>query len=339
MNKDYEVLPVIHANLVRDVMDEKYFAVSKENLVKDVITGFRNYIPESEETRIYYIYVTDSKGRLSGVISLGDLLNAKGDQEVSKIMKEDVASLKGNEDVEIAARKMAKMRYRALPVVGRSSKLLGVVRSEEMLNVIEEEATEDIFKSAGMVFADEELSRSQVILKSSPSKILKIRIPWLLIALAGGLLAGFVIEGFEETLGAVIALAFFLPVVMDTGGNVGTQSSTIFVRGLALGQIDEKNIFKSFATEGKIGILIGLALGVPGGLFAYIWQGIFELGIVVFLTLLTVSFVASTIGYAIPWISVKLGYDPAAVSDPVITTIKDITGLVIYFGLAAIFLL
>ncbi|WP_048815471.1 magnesium transporter [Methanosalsum zhilinae] len=335
MDEDYDT---IHANLVKDVMDEIYFAVNEENTIEDTISQFRHYRPEAEETTIYYVYVTDNDGHLIGVMSLRDLLNARGDIPVSRVMKTSIITLKEDEDVEIAAREMSDLPYRALPVVNWDDRLVGVVRSEEMLDVVEEEASEDIFKSAGMVFSDAEVSRSYAILESSAFDILRIRLPWLMFALAGGLIAGVVIEGYEATLGTVIALAFFLPVIMDMGGNVGTQASTIFVRGLAVGHIDDKNAIRHFISEGKVGLMIGLVVGIIGGLVAYLWQGMIELAIVIFLTLLSVCLLASIIGFIIPWIVNKVGYDPAAVSDPMITTVKDVTALIIYFGLAALFI-
>ncbi|MEM4782548.1 MAG: magnesium transporter [Halalkalicoccus sp.] len=185
---------------------------------------------------------------------------------------------------------------------------------------------------------DAEQVRSDLVLGSSIPRILWIRLPWLIVALVGGLAAGGVIEAFEDTLEAVVALAFFVPVIMDMGGNVGTQASTIFVRGLALGQIDDKTALKYTAREGLVGLIIGVIIGGIGGLFAVWWQGIPELGIVVFVGLVTVCVVASVVGYVIPWIAHKLGFDPAAASVPLITTVKDITALVIYFWLASILL-
>ncbi len=334
--EEKEVEKNIHADHVRDLMDEIYFAIDKDSNVDETIFKFRNYEPESEETSIYYIYVVNDNGQLIGVVSLRDLLNAKGSLPVSAIMKTHVFSMDESEDIEIVARKMSDMPYSALPVIDSNYRLIGIIRAEDMLDVVEEEASEDIFKSAGMFFSDKEVSRSHTILTSSTMGILKIRLPWLLFALAGGLIAGVVIEGFEDSLTTVIALAFFLPVIMDMGGNVGTQASTIFVRGLAVGHIDDRNAIKHFISEGKVGSMIGLIVGTFGAIIAYIWQGMIELALVIFLTLMIVSIIASTIGFGVPWIVNKFGHDPAAVSDPMITTIKDVTGLLIYFGLAAL---
>jgi len=245
-------------------------------------------------------------------------------------------------DPEVAAAEIANEEFPALPVIDEEGVLVGVLRTDDMIDVVEEEATEDILKSAGFSFADVEQARSTAILESSIPRILRLRLPWLIVALAGGLLAGGVIEAYEDTLEAVVALAFFVPVIMDMGGNVGTQASTIFVRGLALGQIDDRNAMRHFAREGVIGLLIGLIIGSIGAAAAFIWQRdeahAPELALVVFVGLVSVCVVASVVGYVIPWAMNKLGFDPAAASDPLITTVKDVTALLIYFGLAAVLL-
>ncbi|ELY67886.1 MgtE integral membrane protein [Natronobacterium gregoryi SP2] len=184
--------------------------------------------------------------------------------------------------------------------------------------------------------ADAETTRSDIVLTSSLPKKLWLRLPWLLVALAGGLLAGGVIGGAEGSLEAaeIALLAIFVPVIMDMGGNVGTQASTIFVRGLALGHIDDKNVLTHLARESVLGLVIGLIIGTIAAGIAMVWHGEPMLSLVLFTALVTVCLVASTFGYLIPWLAHKLGFDPAAVSDPVVTTFKDITAVVIYFGLA-----
>ncbi|EMA36352.1 magnesium transporter [Halobiforma nitratireducens] len=188
----------------------------------------------------------------------------------------------------------------------------------------------------GRNVADAEATRSDIVLTSSLPKKLWLRLPWLLVALAGGLLAGGVIGGAEGSLEAaeIALLAIFVPVIMDMGGNVGTQASTIFVRGLALGHIDDKNVLKHLARESLLGLAIGLIIGTIAAGIAMVWHGEPMLSIVLFTALVTVCLVASTFGYLIPWAAHKLGFDPAAVSDPVVTTFKDLTAVVIYFGLA-----
>ncbi len=333
-----------HADRVGEITDEEYVAVTQETFVGPAIEEFRDFEPVSDETTIYYLYVTDNAGRLVGVMSLRELLNAPEDDVVEAHMVTDAVTINADADPEWAADEIAERDFPAMPVVDDDGVLVGVLRTDNMIEVVEEEATEDILKSAGFSFADVEQSRSSAILESSIPKILRLRLPWLVVALAGGLLAGGVIEQFEDTLEAVVALAFFVPVIMDMGGNVGTQASTIFVRGLALGHIDDRNAMRHFTREGVIGLLIGLIIGGIGALAAYGWRtwagdpNAGTISVVVFIALVSVCVVASVVGYVIPWLMNKLGFDPAAASDPLITTVKDVTALVIYFGLAAVLL-
>ena len=332
----------IHADEVGEVADDEYVAVLDDEFVGVAIDRFRAFEPKDEEATVYYLYVVDEGDRLVGVMSLRELLNAPEDSLVSDHMATDLFTITESADPELAARELADVDLPALPVIDDRGRLVGIIRTEEMLDVVEEEASEDILKSAGFTFTDVEASRSSAILESSITRILRLRMPWLLVALAGGLLAGGVIEAYEDTLEAVVALAFFVPVIMDMGGNVGTQASTIFVRGLALGHIDDRNAVRHFLREGLIGTLIGLMIGAVGALAAYVWQRneeyAFELALTVFVGLLVVCIVASVVGYIIPWVMHKIGFDPAAASDPLITTVKDVTALLIYFGLAAILL-
>lgn len=169
-------------------------------------------------------------------------------------------------------------------------------------------------------------------------EIWKVRIPFLIITLIGGIMAGLVIETFEETLEAVTAVALFIPVVMDMGGNVGTQSSTIFTRALILGQINLNKFWRHLLKEVSIGLSMGVILGTMAGVIAHFWQGIEGLGIVVALALTITITIATLLGYLVPYVLVKLGFDQAAGSDPIITTIKDISGLMVYFILVRHFL-
>ncbi|WIV68620.1 magnesium transporter [Natrialbaceae archaeon AArc-T1-2] len=331
-----------HADRVAEIADDEYVAVTQDTFVEMAIEEFRKFDPVSDETTVYYLYVTDNYGRLVGVMSLRELLNVPEDDVVEDHMETDLYTIDADADPEFAVDEIVERDFPAMPVVDDEGVLVGVLRTDDMIEVVEEEATEDILKSAGFSFADVEETRSSLILESSITRILRLRLPWLIVALAGGLLAGGVIEAYEDTLEAVVALAFFVPVIMDMGGNVGTQASTIFVRGLALGHIDDRNAMKHFAREGVIGLLIGLIIGGIGAGAAYVWQMdepyAVELATVVFVGLVAVCVVASVVGYVIPWLMNKLGFDPAAASDPLITTVKDVTALLIYFGLAAVLL-
>lgn len=328
--------------IIRPVVSEEYIAVDDDAFVEDAVEKMRSFSPRDDATTVYYVYVTDENDQLVGVVSTRQLLNAEPDTVVSELMESDVIDVKIDDDPEDVANLIRETDFPALPAVD-NGKLVGVIRADDIVDVMEEEATEDMFKRAG--FAGIEADRSLDVLESSIGRILQLRLPWLIVALAGGLLAALVIGGYEEELEAVTALAFFIPVIMDMGGNVGTQASTIFVRGLAVGHIDDRNAMRHFAREGLIGGVIGLIVGFLGAAGAYLWQGVYagndfapELTLVVFVSLVAVCVIASVVGYVIPWIIHKLGYDPAAASDPLITTVKDVTALIIYFSLAAFLL-
>ena len=335
-----------HHQTVGEVATEEYVAVEETTTVEAAIDRFQAFDPTDDDATIYYIYVTDGQGRLTGVLSFREALNADNDTPVSAVMVSEPVALNAELDVEAAARQIRELEFPALPVTKSDGTLVGIARADDMVSIVEEEATEDIFKSAGFTFADVESARSEAILESSIAKILRLRLPWLLVALAGGLMAGLVIEGFEDTLEAVIVLGFFIPVIMDMGGNVGTQASTIFVRGLALGHIDDKNATKHFWRETKVGLAIGTIIGAVGAAAAYLWLVFLRgepgdagtIAFVLFVSLVAVCTIASLVGYVIPWLANKAGYDPAAVSDPLVTTVKDVTALVIYFGLATVLL-
>ncbi len=293
----------------------------------------------------YAAYVVTDEGHLRGVISLRELLSADKEALVEELMRTEPATAHVDEDQEEVAQTIERYDILAVPVLDGMGRIVGVVTHDDVLDVATEEATEDILKGAGISFTGVEESRSAAILQSSIPRILGLRLPWLFIALAGGMMAGGIIEAYEDTLAAVVALAFFVPVIMDMGGNVGTQASTIFIRGLALGHIDDENAMRYFAREGLIGLFIGCVVGSMGAAIAYAWQGLWrgeeyapQLAIVVFLGLVSVCVVAAVVGYIIPWIMNKLGFDPAAASNPLITTVKDFSALLIYFGLATLFL-
>ncbi len=281
-----------------------------------------------------YAYVVDSKGGLSGVASLRDLLLSDGRTPVSELMHTSVVSVEADTDQEEAARLLEEYDFAALPVVDSEGRMVGIITHDDILDVVEEEATEDIYRKGGLSISDLEMVRSERLLQASLLNVLRVRFPWLLFVLVGGLVAGMVIGRFEATLEAVVGLAFFIPVIMDMGGNVGTQASTIFVRGLILGHIEPQRVVRYILREMASGLTMGGITGVAAGAVAALWQGDIRIGLVVFLALTLTCGIASLVGFGFPWLLHRMGFDPAAASDPLITTVKDITGLIIYFTLA-----
>lgn len=333
---------------VGDVMSDGYVAVPADTSIEAATDRFREYAPDDPtQTTIYYTYVVDDDERLVGVASLREMLSAPDDDPISSIMAEEVVSFHETADAEQAAMDVADLHYPAVPIIDHDGRLVGVVRSDTLVDVMEAESSEDMLRMQGMNLpklkssdlTDVEEQRSRIMLDASVWEILRIRVPWLLVALIGGFMAGGVIGVYEETLETVVILAFFIPVVMDMGGNVGTQSSTIFIRGVVLGHIDKSNVVKRIMKETVLGGVIGLMVGAVAAIVAFLWIGRADIAYVVFGSMLGTSVVAALVGFVIPWLVYLIGQDPAAASNPIVTTIKDVSGLLIYFGLATLLVL
>jgi len=319
------------------IMTPEYVSLRDNMTVQNALDKIRKVSPEKET--IYYCYVTDDTRNLKGVVSLKDLVINNPDVSISAIMETDLVVSQTHDDQEQVARMIQDHDLLAVPVVDREKRLVGIVTVDDAMDIIQEEATEDIFLKAGLGHIQSaDIARSFDLVKGSVPKALRARLPYLAITFVGGLLAGGVIGAFEEALQSVVFLAFFIPVIMDMGGNVGTQSSTIFTRGLLLGHINMNQFFHQMWRETKVGASMGFMLGILGGIFAVIWQGFIEIGYVVGLSLFFTITLATIVGFVVPYTLTKLGLDQAAGADPIITTIKDMTGLVIYFATASFFL-
>ena len=288
----------------------------------------------SKET-IYTLYVTSDHKRLEGVISLRELLTADPGEKVAAIMSPRVISVTTTDDQEQVARTLQELDLLALPVVDNENRIVGIVTIDDAIDILEEEVTEDIYKQAGLsTVTSSEETRSDVLVNGSFWQIWKVRLPFLFITVVAGLLAGLVIEGFEEALESVVAVAIFIPLIMDMGGNVGTQSSTVFARGVVLGHIEMGRFWRHLGKELAVGASMGVLIGVIAGFAAALWQGMPMLGLAVGIALLCAISLASLLGFLVPFILLRVGADHAAGSAPIITSIKDIAGLLIYFGVA-----
>ena len=319
------------------IMNPDYVRVRRGTTVEEAVDKLRAMKEEREN--IYNLYVTDETRILEGVINLDDLVLAEPDAPVEEIMNDEPIMIDTDLDQEEAARIMQEQDLLDVPVVDHENRLVGIITIDDAAEIMEQETTEDIFEMAGLdTLKADEAVKSRTMIEGSLMDIWKVRIPFLLIALAGGLMAGAVVDGFEETLEAIAAVAVFIPVIMDMGGNVGTQSSTIFSRALALGQINIRRFARYFLKEISVGATMGTMLGVLAGIIAHFWQGIPRFGLTVGISLALTVTIASSLGFFIPFVLYKLDLDQAAGSDPVITTIKDITGLLIYFSLVNLFM-
>ncbi|UMZ74953.1 magnesium transporter [Natranaerofaba carboxydovora] len=319
------------------IMTPEYISIKKEMTASEALKRIKERGGEKET--VYILYVTDNKRKLEGVVSLRELVMAEDEQKVEGIMSTDITHVVTDTHQERAARVLKEHDLLAVPVVDHEDRLVGIITIDDAMDILEEETTEEIFDKAGLsIFADTETSRSYKLIEGSIFERWKVRLPFLVITLIGGMLAGLVIEGFEESLEAIAALAVFIPVVMDTGGNVGTQSSTIFTRALVLGHINMKRFYKHWFKEIATGFTMGVILGTAAGIIAHLWQGINGLGLAIGVSMTLTMTIATSLGFLIPFILVKLNFDAAAGADPFITTIKDITGLFIYFTSVSIFL-
>jgi magnesium transporter len=313
------------------LMTTEYISLPADIPVEEAITRLREIAPKAET--IYYVYVVDDQGCLIGVISLRDLIASSDGTVLKDIMRRNVISVNAALDQEEVARVVSKYDLLAVPVIDDHDRLLGIITVDDVIDVLEQEATEDIYRLAGASEVEGmELTEAPV------SKVVRLRLPWLLISMAGGIISGSIIGAYKSTLEAIVMLAVFIPVIMGMGGNVGTQSSTIFVRGLATGEIDRSEIWPYFFREIRVGLAMGLICGTLISFIAYFWQGNMYLGLVVGISMLITISVATLIGTLVPTLLNMANIDPAITAGPFVTTIKDFTGLLIYFLVASMFI-
>ncbi|MFC1629285.1 magnesium transporter [Gemmatimonadota bacterium] len=307
------------------LMESDFIAVRQDATVNMAVEAIRRAAEEVES--IYYVYVVDEQGNLTGLLRLRDLLLSPGIRRVDEFMETDITSVPLNMDQEDVARLVQQYDLAAIPVVDDTGRLMGRITHDDIVDVLEEEIEEDLRRMAGV--GDED------IIERSPLRVAASRLPWIMIGLVSALVAGFIIENHEHMLQEYLVLASFIPVVMAIGGSIGVQSSTIVVRGLATGQADLIHLGSRLFKELRIGLVMGLICGLTVGSIAWLWQGAWQLGVVLGLSMLMAILVAATLGAAVPVILDRLRVDPALAAGPFMTMSNDIVGLLIYFGLAS----
>ena len=319
------------------IMTTEYVRLSREMTVAEAMSKIK--ISAKDKETIYTLYITDEVRTLEGVISLRELLVAESDEKIEDLMQKKVIKVSIDTDQEEVARLLQELDLLAIPVVDKEKRLVGIITVDDAMDILEDEATEDMFDSAGIAdIKNQESNRSEILVFGSLWQIWKMRLPFLIFTLIGGIFAGMVIDGFEETLESVAIVAVFIPIIMDMGGNVGTQSATVFTRGLLLGHIKMKDVKKNLFKEIFVGVTMGGLVGLVTGLIAYFWYGIPGLGIAVGLALAFTTSIAAGLGFFVPYLLVKFNIDQASGTGPIITSIKDITGLLVYFYLVTVFL-
>ncbi|AEV16137.1 Magnesium transporter mgtE [Thermus sp. CCB_US3_UF1] len=307
------------------LMTPEYVAVREGMSVDEVLRFLRRAAPDAET--IYYIYVVDEAGHLKGVLSLRDLIVADPRTKVAEIMNPKVVYVRTDTDQEEVARLMADYDFTVLPVVDEEGKLAGIVTVDDVLDVLEAEATEDIHRLAAVDVPD------LVYSQASPVTLWLARVRWLVILILTGMVTSSILQGFERLLDALTALAFYVPVLIGTGGNTGNQSATLIIRALATRDLDLRDWRRVLSKESAVGLLLGLTLALLL-LGKVALDGHANLVPVVGLALFLIVLFANLVGALLPFALRRLGVDPALLSNPLIATLTDVTGLLIYLSLA-----
>jgi len=284
-------------------------------------------IGKDRET-IYYLYVIDDTRHLIGVISLKKVVLSESETMIMDIMNSEVVKVSTGDDQEHVAKVIQDYDFLAVPVVDKENRLVGIVTVDDIIDIIEEEATEDILKGSGIAAADKGYFASSFLSN------LRRRVGWLVLLLMLNTLSGSIILGHKKLIEGLVVLSAFIPILIGSGGNAGAQSSTVVIRGLAVGEIDVAQALKIMFRELMLGFFLGLLLGTVATLWAFWLQGNWRVSFVVGMSFVFVITVATTFGTFLPFLIKKIGFDPALIATPLITTSIDVTALMIYFLIA-----
>ncbi len=313
------------------IMQVERAQVRRTQTIDDAVACVRELV--EDDIRVHNVYVVDEEERLVGVVDISALLLNRRDTLISEVVEPAVARVLPDVDQEQVARLFKKYGIYSLPVVDKEGRMLGRILHDDVIDVVVEEAEEDALKQAG-TSSEELLYRDQAL------SIARVRLPWLIVTLAGSLVSAKMIHVFSGVLEAAIIVAAFVPVVTAMGGNVGAQSATILTRGLATGRVDPGDIVGTVFRELRVGLVMGVVCGlVVGGAAALLFSdGHHMLGVVVCVAMIAAMTVAATVGSMAPAIMQRAGIDPAIASGPIVTTANDSIGIVIYLTTAMFFL-
>ncbi len=323
-----EIMPLLqHSDeTAGGIMTRGYLTLHKDMTVEEALAFLRATKPSAEEA--YYLYVLDGRNRLQGVVNLRQLVVSDPLTRLEDVMVTDIVAVAPDTDQEEAARLLQRYRLRSMPVVDADGVLSGIITADDIIDVIQEEATEDMYRMAGLP-GDESIYAPVLV---SARK----RIPWLLINLVTAFAAGGVVAIFENTIARAAALAVFMPIIAGQGGNAGIQTVTIVVRGIALGEIEPRDGRAILVKEFALGLIRGVLFGVIVGVAAFIWKGEWAWGVVVGGAMLLNMIVAGLMGTFIPLGMRALKFDPAIASGVFLTTFTDVLGFLFLLGFATI---
>ena len=313
------------------IMTIEFVDFKEQMIIKEAINHTRKIGINKES--LDNCFIINKERVLKGVISLKDLILSNEEMLVSQVMDTNIVSVKTSEDQENVATLFKTYDLLSMPVVDNENRLVGIITVDDIVDIIEQENTEDFQKMAGIEPNEEPYLKTPIL------KLAKNRIIWLLVLMISATFTGAIIQGFEEVLQSVVILASFIPMLMDTGGNSGSQSSTLIIRGLALGEITTKDFFKVIFKEFRVSIVVATVLAVVNFLRLYIFTSAdIMISFTVCISLFFTVVLAKVVGGILPIISKKLNLDPAIMASPLITTIVDAFALIVYFGFAKIFL-
>ena len=312
------------------VMTSEYATLSPDLMVRQALDKLRLEAPDKETS--YYAYVIDAQRRLLGLVSLKSLILARPDTRIEDIMYRELITAKVEDDQEEVARKMARYDLIAIPVTNGNEALVGIVTFDDAQDVAEAEATIDFHRMGGSASLMNTSLREAGI-----GFLVAKRLPWLLVLVFMNIFSGAGIAYFEDTIAAAVALVFFLPLLIDSGGNAGSQSATLMVRALAVGDVRLKDWLGLLTKEVGVALGIGLCMGAAVSLIG-MFRGGPDIAVVVSITMVAVVLVGSLIGMSLPFLLTRLRLDPATASAPLITSLADMAGVIIYFSIATWYL-
>lgn len=323
-----EILPLLlhKDDSAGGLMTSDFIVLRRKMRAADATHILRTLKPDSES--IYYLFIVDRYDVLSGVVSLRELITADPDTLLEDIMNTEVIAVQAGTDQEEVARLISKYDLMAMPVVDEENKMIGVITIDDVIDAIEEETTEDFQRMGATLPLDEPY------LNIGPLRIAKKRIGWLMLLFVTGSLTGTVMRMFEDELTAVVSLAYFIPLLIGTGGNAGTQTTTTIIRALALDEIELGDAWRTLWHEFRVGILLGLGMAIFAYIRAITWGTPVSVAVTVAVAILVIVIWANSSGALLPLLAAKLKIDPTVVSGPVMSTIVDATGLLIYFSIA-----
>ncbi len=334
LNDPDEVSPLLlyHDQTAGGLMTSDVLALRRRMTVQDALEAVRSEAPSPSAETLYHLYVVDRDNHLVGVTCLYDLLRSAPAAQVAEMMSTDVISVQAQTDQEEVARLMTRYSLLSMPVVTADGLLLGIVTYDDVMDVIEREATEDIQKLG----ATQPLGRNY--LDTPVLTVTRKRIGWLLLLFLTESLTGSVLRHFEGELAVMVSLSFFIPLLIGTGGNAGSQTTSTIIRSLALGEIDLRDGMVVLWHELRVGLLLGLVMGLVGFGRALLWRTPYSVAEAVAVALLAIVVWANVVGSVLPLLASKLRVDPAIVSGPFMSTLVDATGLLIYLQIAKMIL-